>query len=83
MTYNPDYERSRMPNDGLGDYPNQYDEKPISGRWLLITLTLIVALFAALAFYAGEGRVVATDGEITPPLTTETPQPVPTAPATE
>lgn len=83
MTYNPDYERSRMPNDGLGEYHNQYDEKPISGRWLLITLAAILALFGGLAFFAGEGKVVVNDGEISTPLATPTPKPVPTAPVTE
>ena len=83
MTYNPDYERSRMPNDGLGEYHNQYDEKPLSGKWLLITLAAILALFAGLAFFAGEGKVVVKDGEIIAPQANPTQQPVPTAPATE
>ena len=83
MTYNPDYERSRIPSPGLGEYPTQYDEKPISGKGLLITLVAIVALFGALAFFAGDATITVRDGEITKPLATETPQPVPTAPATE
>lgn len=83
MTYNPDYERSRMPNDGLGAYNNHYDEKPLSGRWLLITFAAILALFGGLAFFAGEGKVVVTDGEISSSTAIPTQQPVPTAPATE
>jgi hypothetical protein len=83
MTYNPDYERSRMPGAGLGEYPTQYDEKPISGKWLFITLATIVVLFGSLAFFAGDATVTINDGEITKPLATETPQPVPTAPVTE
>ena len=83
MTYNPDYERSRMPNDGLGDYPNQYDEKPLSGKWLLITLAAILALFCGLAFFAGEGKVVVDENGTIQPLTTQTDQTIPTAPATE
>ncbi len=83
MTYNPDYERSRIPGAGVGDYPNQYDEKPISGRWLFITLAAIFALFGGLAFFAGDTSVTVNDGTITKPLETEAPQPVPTAPATQ
>ena len=84
MTYNPDYERSRIPGAGLGEYPTQYDEKPISGKWLLIALALIVALFGGLAFLAGDATVTINDGELTkPPAAIEAPQPVPTAPAAQ
>lgn len=83
MTYNPDYERSRMPNDGLGENYTHYDEKPLSGKWLLITLAAILALFGGLAFFAGEGKVVVNNGEIIAPQATPSQQTIPTAPATE
>ena len=48
-----------------------------------MTLATIVVLFGSLAFFAGDATVTVNDGEITKPLATETPQPVPTAPVTE
>ena len=84
MTYNPDYERQHNPGAGLGDYPTQYDDKSISGKWLLITLAAIFALFGALALFAGDATVTINDGELSkPPAAVEAPQPVPAAPAVE
>ena len=84
MTYNPDYERSHNRGVGLGDYPTQYDDKSISGKWLFITLAAIFALFGALAFFAGDTSVTVNDGELSkPPAAVEAPQPAPATPAVE
>lgn len=83
MTYNADYERSRMSSAEIGDYPNQPATKPVSGKWLMISLVLIFGLFGALAFFAGDTSVTIEDGNMSKPLATETQQPAPTAPATD
>ena len=82
MTYNPDYERSKLPGAGLGDYQSSYDNKPISGKWLLITLAFIVVLFGALAIFSGGAPVTVNEDGTTGATQAPAVVPEPTVPAT-
>jgi len=83
MTYNPDYDRPGKHGAGQGDYSGQYDSKPVSGRWLMIALVFILALFAAALFFSGGSTVTVNESDPALPAATETPQPAPATPVTE